>query len=140
MPGGDRTGPLGAGPMTGRGAGFCPGYGVPGYMNPRVGRGYGRGRGGGFGRGFGVGGGRGWRHWYYATGLPGWARAQGYNHPYPLSYPAAFDAPGFAGAAEESELAELKQQARYFRKALEDINKRIDDLKSREEDQRQQQE
>ena len=34
MPGGDRTGPAGMGPMTGRGAGFCAGYPMPGYMNP----------------------------------------------------------------------------------------------------------
>jgi len=67
MPGGDGTGPAGMGPMTGRAAGFCAGYGVPGYMNPIGGRGfYGRGA---FGRG------RGWRNWYWATGMPGWARA-----------------------------------------------------------------
>jgi hypothetical protein len=81
MPRGDRTGPAGLGPMTGRAAGFCTGYSVPGYMNPAWGRG--RGRGFGFfgrgGRGFGNfgrgrGGGRGWRHWYYATGFPGWMR------------------------------------------------------------------
>ncbi|MBN1863537.1 MAG: DUF5320 domain-containing protein [Victivallales bacterium] len=34
MPGGDGTGPMGMGSMTGRAAGFCAGYGVPGYMNP----------------------------------------------------------------------------------------------------------
>ena len=39
MPFGDGTGPAGAGPMTGRGAGFCAGYPVPGYMNPVAGRG-----------------------------------------------------------------------------------------------------
>ncbi len=78
MPFGDRTGPLGAGPMTGRGAGYCTGNGVPGYMNP-VGRGFGRGFGGGFGRGF-FGRGRGYRHMYYLTGVPGWAR-YGYTPP-----------------------------------------------------------
>ena len=67
MPGGDRTGPMGAGPMTGRGAGFCAGYDVPGYMNNIPGRGFGGGRGRGLGRGF-RGGGRGWRNQYYATG------------------------------------------------------------------------
>ena len=41
MPRGDRTGPWGAGPMTGRAAGYCAGYSVPGFMNP-IG-GYGRG-------------------------------------------------------------------------------------------------
>ena len=34
MPGGDRTGPAGMGPMTGRVAGFCAGYPLPDYMNP----------------------------------------------------------------------------------------------------------
>lgn len=53
MPGGDGTGPLGMGSMTGRAAGYCAGYGVPGFANFY---GYGRGR-GGWGRG--RGGGRG---------------------------------------------------------------------------------
>ena len=38
MPRGDGTGPGGMGPMTGRAAGFCAGYSVPGYMNPVAGR------------------------------------------------------------------------------------------------------
>jgi len=38
MPFGDGTGPAGLGPMTGRAAGFCAGYPIPGYMNPAVGR------------------------------------------------------------------------------------------------------
>ena len=38
MPFGDGTGPAGMGPMTGRAAGFCAGYPVPGYMNPVMGR------------------------------------------------------------------------------------------------------
>ena len=40
MPAGDRTGPLGLGPMTGRAAGYCAGYPVPGYANPIPGRGF----------------------------------------------------------------------------------------------------
>ena len=40
MPGGNRTGPMGMGPMTGRGAGLCGGYPTPGYMNPVSGRGF----------------------------------------------------------------------------------------------------
>jgi len=35
MPHGDRTGPLGQGPRTGRGAGYCSGNTKPGYMTPR---------------------------------------------------------------------------------------------------------
>ena len=63
MPGGDRTGPRGMGAMTGRTAGYCAGFGFPGYANPITGRGFGMGFGrgiGAWGRGFG-GGGRGWR-------------------------------------------------------------------------------
>ena len=60
MPGGDRTGPLGYGPATGRGLGYCtansfrrPGFGGMGSMG-RMGRGMGRmATRGGFG--FGVG-------------------------------------------------------------------------------------
>lgn len=63
MPRGDRTGPMGFGPRTGRGMGLCSGYPYPGFMNPGPGFGFGRGfgfrRGFGFGRGFGRG--RGWR-------------------------------------------------------------------------------
>lgn len=73
MPGGDRTGPLGEGPMTGRGMGFCGGNAAGGVAEP----GFRRGRGFGPRRGFAAGGrgGRGWRHRYWATGMPGWARA-----------------------------------------------------------------
>jgi len=58
MPRGDRTGPAGMGPMTGRAAGYCAGYDRPGFANPPAG--FGRGR--GFGRGSGMG--RGWRFGY----------------------------------------------------------------------------
>jgi len=71
MPWGDGTGPAGYGPMTGRAAGYCAGFGMPGFANPYVprmgmgwgyGRGFGRGMGFGRGRGFGrgMGFGRGW--------------------------------------------------------------------------------
>lgn len=73
MPGGNGTGPQGMGPMTGRAAGICAGYGVPGYVNPvggRFGGGFGRGRGGWGGGGYG----RGFRNMFFATGQPGWAR------------------------------------------------------------------
>lgn len=43
MPGGDRTGPLGNGPMTGRQLGYGAGYNSPGFT---------KGSGGGLGRGF----------------------------------------------------------------------------------------
>jgi hypothetical protein len=121
MPRGDGTGPAGMGPMTGRAAGYCAGYSVPGFMNPIGGRGFwGRGRGGG----------RGWRNWYYATGLPGWARA-GYGYPAWggfMGSNATYAAPPAATFTAEQELEGLKQQAEYFQNALEEINKRIDQL------------
>jgi hypothetical protein len=40
MPAGNGTGPAGLGPMTGRAAGFCSGFPVPGYMNPVGARGF----------------------------------------------------------------------------------------------------
>ena len=43
MPRGDGTGPGGMGPMTGRAAGYCAGYAVPGYMNRAIGIGVGAG-------------------------------------------------------------------------------------------------
>jgi hypothetical protein len=80
MPRGDRTGPMGMGPLSGRGAGYCAGYDMPGHANPGFGRGFGMGRGRGFrGGGYG-GGGWGWRNRYWATGVPGWQR-YGYGAP-----------------------------------------------------------
>jgi hypothetical protein len=52
MPQGDGTGPAGQGSMTGRAMGFCAGFNSPGFMNPGFGRGRGLGRGMGRGRGF----------------------------------------------------------------------------------------
>ena len=128
MPWGDRSGPAGAGPMTGRGAGYCAGYSVPGYMNPGYGLGFGPGRGAGWGRG--RAGGRGWRHWHYATGWPGWARAGwgpfGYDPAYTYG-PAAWP-----GIRPQDELAALKDEAKHLEAALRDANKRIDELKAAE--------
>lgn len=126
MPRGDGTGPAGMGPMTGRAAGFCAGYSVPGYANPVGGRGY-----GGWGRGRGFrGGGWGRRNWYYATGAPGWARAaQGLPA---WGDPGAY-APGApAPVSAEQERADLKQQAQYLQESLDTVNKRISELENQQ--------
>jgi len=129
MPGGDHTGPLGQGPRTGRAAGFCAGYDRPGYMNPIPGRGYwgmGRGRGGGWG-----GGGRGWRHWFYATGLTGWQRglrSRGWR-PFP-PYPAAYDVPP---PAPEQELALLQADLQCLEQSAEQLRRRIDELNAQQQ-------
>ena len=118
MPFGDRTGPLGLGPRTGRAMGYCAGFPGPGYTNPVPGRGW---FGGGPGRGRGwFGGGRGWRHWYWATGSPGWARG-GYGYP-PFEGWAYPYGPGLT-ANEEMEV--LKDQAEFFKKQLDEIEGRI---------------
>lgn len=72
MPWGDRTGPWGLGPMTGRAAGSCAGYPVPGYMNPMPGFGWGFGFGGGWGKGGGWG--SPWRGRGPFSYLPPWQR------------------------------------------------------------------
>ena len=76
MPFGDGTGPAGWGPMTGRGAGYCAGYGMSGYANPMFGRGGLRG-GGGFR-------GRGYRHRFFAAGIPAYGPV-GYYPPPPAA-------------------------------------------------------
>jgi len=111
MPGFDRGGPMGDGPMTGGRRGRCvrsdnvadlPAYGGFGY-----GRGMGARR--GAGRGFGPYRGRG--HGY----------GRGY-YMYPAAYPVD-DAMGRAG-----EMAMLKAEADAMKKSLEAVQKRIEDL------------
>lgn len=64
MPRGNRTGPMGEGPRTGRGMGYCTGNDQPGYMNSPSNWGGGYGRRFGGGPGFGRGGGFGLRGGY----------------------------------------------------------------------------
>ena len=133
MPRGDRTGPMGAGPMTGRAAGYCAGYDMPAgagpayagpayagpaYANPMPGRGFGMRLGGGWGRGWR------WRHWYYATGLPGWARVDrepdwGYG---PYGEPVT----------REQEVESLKAQAGWLKKQLDAIHRCLGELEKEE--------
>jgi hypothetical protein len=108
MPRGDGTGPMGMGPMSGRGAGFCAGFATPGYEANPVGFRY------------GFGGGRGFRRMFYATGLPGWAR---------LGYPV------YTGTYE-SALGEkdfLKRQAEFLEDQLEQVKKRLSSFKENAE-------
>ena len=100
MPRLDGTGPQGAGPMTGRGMGYCGSNSRGMFNTPAPGfRGeYGlglRGRGGG------------WRNRFYATGVPGWVT------PTP-----------------EQEIADLNAWAEQFKTQLDAIQKRIEELKA----------
>lgn len=109
MPGGDRTGPMGMGPMTGRGMGFCAGNAAPGFTT------WG-------GRGMG-GRGRGWRRQFYATGLTGWQRqAAGW----PVSGGVV---PAPVSVDPQAELQALEQQAQALTQALESLRGRMEQLR-----------
>ena len=133
MPAGDGTGPMGMGPMTGRAAGFCAGYGAPGYASPVLGFGRGFGGGRGWGGGWG-GGGRGWRHMYYATGLPGWMRFGYGQWPAPQmtaawgAGPWAYGAPAPGPMPREQELQVLMGHAEALKAELDQISARIEEL------------
>ncbi|HIQ21654.1 MAG TPA: hypothetical protein EYH34_10530, partial [Planctomycetes bacterium] len=74
---------------------------------------------------------RGWRHWFLATGLPGWQRAA-------WGWPA-FGAWGAApepyiappGVSAEQEIEWLKQQASGLSRTLDEINQRIEELEAK---------
>jgi len=102
--------------MSGRAAGYCAGYAVPGYANQIPGRGLGRGAGRGYaawGRGC-FGGGRGWRNWYHATGLPGWMR---YNYAAPAADP------GLEKQALQNQVEILESQLDLVKKRISELEK-----------------
>jgi hypothetical protein len=156
MPFGNRTGPWGLGPMTGRGRGYCAGFPAPGFMNPAYGFGRGFGLGGGFGRGLGLGRGRGWR-WSGFSPFLGYssplAMAYGfpfpYGHPYGEGYPPYpyspwtpqasgqqeqrnFPSPGFLTEEEEEDF--LGGQARALEEHLVEIKKRLEELRKKKKE------
>lgn len=109
MPRGDRTGPWGAGPMTGRGAGYCASYDTPGFADaapdrPFIGR-----------------GGRGRRNRFFANGLTGWERGGMGYRPF---------RPEPQGVEPEEEIRRLEQQADYLEKTLSGIRDRIGRMKT----------
>lgn len=124
MPRGDRRGPDGMGPMTGRGLGYCNGYDSPGYTKgtPRGAAGYGGrsfGNGGGYGRGFGQGTG-------YGRGFgqgAGYGRGFSWraNAPYTSSVPYE----------PQDELQALKNEAKQMKESLEAVNERISELEKK---------
>ena len=118
MPGFDRTGPLGQGPMTGGGFGLCN----PAYRGVFTGRPvFGVGRGGipwGGGRGRAFGGGRGWfRGWNYPYPY------QGFN-PVPPAYPTY-------SARDERDYLENTLSA--LKEDIDRIQSRLDELATSDE-------
>jgi len=118
MPGGDGTGPMGLGSMTGRAAGYCAGYSVPGYTNPIPGRGF------GFGRGWGRG------HGWGRRGL-GWGRGRTWAYPYAYGVPYYRPAHGYPYGSEptaKEEMDILKEQSDLLKQQLQDVQERIETL------------
>ena len=108
MPRGDRTGPSGNGPMTGRQMGYCAGNNQAGYMNSgygNYGRGFGNRRGFGYGRGFGRGFG-------YGRG-EGFANANYYDENIPSVSEKTMI---------ENEINSIKDQMSFLEKRLSEIS------------------
>jgi len=101
MPQGDRTGPVGAGPRTGRALGYCGGYEAPGFAHSRP---------GGFGRGLGRGRGLAMRHGFFA------------GAPFGRGFAT------YAPPTREETLSGLKANAEWLKGQLETVNKRIEEL------------
>lgn len=117
MPGGDRTGPIGGGPMTGWGRGFCGESQMQGFESGGFG-----GRGRGFGRGEG-GGGWGRRNRFRATGAYGWMRGR-------------WAPPAYAGAepTADTELQWLDQRSAELEAEQEQIKARVGELEAKRGD------
>ena len=92
--------------MTGRAAGVCAGYGVPGYAHPLPSRGFGPGRGMGYGRAWGR------RRW---AGHDAWDSAWG-----PMAYGPVMD--------KSQELDMLKTQAEQIQHGLAQVQEQIKQL------------
>ena len=115
MPGFNGTGPMGAGPMTGGGRGYCNPYGRSyGGRSFGGGRGFGRGFGAGYGRGRGYGRGFGWRSAYPAQDI--WYGEPSYGAPYRMN--------------PDEEVNMLKGEAQAMKNELDAINRRIETLES----------
>jgi len=106
MPRGDRMGPMGEGPRTGRGLGYCAGYDSAGYT-----RGFGNGYGNHFGQGYGYGRGRGFGRGFF-----------GYNQP--TSAPAPVE--------NQTGIEGLKEEAKSLSNRLKTILDSIEQLSAKE--------
>jgi hypothetical protein len=98
------------GQMTGRAAGNCTGFGMPGYANNAGGR--------RFGMGFGRGGGFRRRNRFFATGGPGRAGFGNMAAPFPKANP-------------EMEKQELHYQTEVLQSEIDAIKKRLDALNAK---------
>ncbi|RCW57439.1 DUF5320 domain-containing protein [Halanaerobium sp. ST460_2HS_T2] len=123
MPRGDRRGPEGRGPMTGRGLGYCAGNDQPGFAVDAAPQGAGRGfrngagRGPGFGRGRGKVRGRGMGY--------GFAAGRG-----AVNAPAGKEIDYDSEENKNREITRLENLANTLSSELEIVKKQIEDLKN----------
>ena len=128
MPGGDRMGPSGAGPRTGRGLGYCAGYSSPGYFKGPGGyRGYPYGRGMAWRGSYGRGRRGGWRGPYYPETI---------YVSQPITHPIYY---GTDPSTPVNQLGMLKQEKDFLeselnqiKNSIEEISKKIEELEKEE--------
>jgi len=119
MPWGNRTGPMGFGPMTGRGMGYCAGFDKPGFVNP----------GPGFGRGFGFGRGRGFGRRFWGFARPAYpADPVAPARTVPVQYGPA---PAQYEYVKEDEIADLKADKEMIEREMKAINERLKELEKK---------
>jgi hypothetical protein len=120
MPRGDRTGPMGAGAMSGRAAGICAGFDTPGYANPTSAGGVrmraGRGRGSWSGP---AAGSRGWCYRPFAIGRMGRRYFGGYGSALQPLNP-------------ELEKESLRNRSRVLQSELDAVNQRLAEIEPEE--------
>jgi hypothetical protein len=118
MPRGDRRGPEGAGPMTGRAFGYCAGNDRPGFAVNAAPQGFKRGFRGGAGRGSG--------------------RGMGYGRGYGMGY-ARVNAPAYQQpvsedntnqAANQNQIEMLENAAANLKNELKEIKSQLNELKN----------
>lgn len=98
MPRGNRTGPLGLGPRTGRGLGYCATFDTPDYSKPV------------YGWGMAWGAGFGWRHRAYIPRLTPWG------------------IPRYAPPTKAETLQALQSEADWLKEQLNAVQQKIDEL------------
>jgi hypothetical protein len=109
MPGFDRTGPGGIGPMAGWGRGYCSEPGNHGRPRYRIYRGY------------GSGGGRGWRNRYWSTGIFDWP----YRGRFVQIEPEL---------TRQEQMQMLQEEAKYLESELKQVKKEIENMNKSEQE------
>jgi len=115
MPRGDRTGPLGEGPMSGRQLGYGAGYNTPGYTKAR---------GAGLGRRF-------FNRFGFGLGYRGGFRNRGNIYPTDREYVQRFNNTAhYEKEFEEEQINSLKSEVQDLRDNLKQIMERLETISS----------